>query len=134
MADVADLDSVPPVELLLEREDHDHLADVLPDLLYPSGAPRPDLRADEIKNRNAQPIEIARQPQVEVREVDEHGGVGLAPRGFRHQMLEAPSDIGKMFYHLHQSNHRNFIGVDQQLASGSAHLLAAHAEEACAGR
>ena len=40
-------------------------------------------------------MQFARQPQIEVREVDQDGCIRLAPRGFRHQMLEAPADSGR---------------------------------------
>src|SRR5947209_15276047 len=134
MADIADVNFVLPVKLLLERKNHDHLADIFLDLLHPARAPGPYLRADEVKHRNAQPVQLARQTQVEVREVNEHGSIRLAPRGFRHQMLEAPPDIRQVLHYFHQSDHRDLISMYQQLAAGSSHLFAAHAEEACAGR
>ncbi len=128
--DIADIDSVLLIEILLERKDHNHLADVLPDLLDPSGTPGPHLRADKIKNGNAKAVQLARQPQVEVRKINEDGRVRLALSGFYHQMVETAADARQMRQDLYQSHHGDFIGVDQQIAACGAHLLSAHAEEA----
>src|SRR5581483_11118294 len=89
MSYITNLNTVLPVKLLLKREDHDHLANIFFDLLDPSGAPGPDLRAHEIEDRNAEPMQFASKAQVEVREVDEHGGIRLASRCLRHKMFEA---------------------------------------------
>src|ERR1051326_8155166 len=93
MPDIADLHSVPRIELLLKGEDHDHLADIFFDLLHAPGAPRPDLRANEIKDWDAKAMQLARQTQIEVWEVDQDGCVGLAAGGFCHQMLEAAANV-----------------------------------------
>src|SRR5262245_60970184 len=134
MADVRDVHSVFAVKLLLEGKDHDHLADVHLDLLHAPATPRPDLRADKIENRNTEAVELARQTEVEVREVDEHGCVGLAPCSFCDHALESPADIRQMLNDFRQSNDRDVSRVDQQLATGSMHLVSAHAEEPCIGR
>src|SRR5258707_13157868 len=95
MSNVADLDAVPAVKLLLKGKDHDHLANVFLDLLYAAGTPGPDLRADEIEHGNAQAMQLSRQSQVEVREVDQDGCVRLAARRFRDQVLESAADSGR---------------------------------------
>src|ERR1044071_10316796 len=89
MADIADFDAVARIEFLLERDDHDHLANIFFDLLYAAGAPGPYLRADKIEDGNAQAMQLARQAQVEVREVDQDGSVRLAVRRFSYKVLEA---------------------------------------------
>src|ERR1700732_4649826 len=129
MANVADLDAVAAVKLLLKRKDHDHLADVFLDLLHASGAPGPDLWADKVENRNAQTVQFTRQTEVEVRKVDQDGCVGLAPRRFGNQMLEAPADSRQMRQNFHQTNPGDFIGMDQQLGASRTHLFSAHAKE-----
>ena len=79
-------------------------------------------------------MQLARQPQIEIRKVDQDGCVGLAFRGFRHQMLEAPTNVRQVLYHLNQSHDSYFIGMDQQLGSGGTHLFSAHAKEGRGGR
>src|ERR1700731_679457 len=110
MANVADLDAVAAVKLLLKRKDHDHLADIFLDLLHAAGAPGPYLRADKIKHRNAQPVQFAGQAQVEVGEVNQDGGVRLTACSFRDQVLESATDSRQVRQHFHQPNHRNLIG------------------------
>src|SRR5256885_2164699 len=96
MANITDFDAVLRVKLLFEGEDHDHLADIFPDLLRASGAPGPYLRADKVEHRNSQAVQLACQTQIKVGEVYQDGRVGLAPRRFRYQMLEAPADSRQM--------------------------------------
>ena len=67
-----------PVERLLEREDHQHPGDRLPDGAHASPPPGPDLRRDVVDDGNAAAAQLARQAQVEVGVVDEHGDVGRA--------------------------------------------------------
>src|SRR5258708_6265590 len=129
MADVGNVYSVAAVELAFEREDHDHFADVSLDLLHASWAPGPNLRADEIENRNSKPVELARQAQIEVREVDQDGSVGPAPCRLFDQAMELLSNMRQVRDHLDQPDHCHFFGVDQQLAAGGAHFFSAHAEE-----
>src|SRR5437588_12818001 len=66
MSDIADVNSMLPVEVLLEGKDHNHLADIFADLFHPAGTPRPDLRAYKVKNRDTRFMKLARQAQVEV--------------------------------------------------------------------
>src|SRR5258708_1820137 len=113
MANVADLDAVAPVELLLKGKDHDHLADIFLDLLHASGTPGPDLRADKVEDRNAQAVQFSGQTQVEVGEVNQDGGVRLAPRCFGNQMLKAAADSGQVRDHLYQPDNSDLMGMDQ---------------------
>ena len=56
------------VDRFLERKDHQHAIGDRADRLQPPGAPRPDLRADVVDDRNAERADAARQRKVEVRE------------------------------------------------------------------
>src|ERR1051326_3464768 len=133
MSNIADLNAVAAIKLLLKGKDHDHLADIFLDLLHASGAPGPYLRADKVEHRNAPPMQLACQPQVEVREVDQDGGVGLALRSFGHQMLEAAADVRQVFDHFNQPDDGDIFRIDQQLAAGGTHLFSAHAKVGRAG-
>jgi len=59
-----------PVDLLFERQDHQHPIDRPGDLLHPTLAPGPDLRADEIEDRHPGIPGMRRQAQVEVGIID----------------------------------------------------------------
>src|SRR5579864_670218 len=133
MSYVPDLHSVAAVEILLEGKDHNHLADVLTDLLDPAGTPRPHLRADKIKHRNLEPVKMPRQAQIEVREINEH--CGLRPPLFRfvNDAPEFPANSRKMRDHLGQPYYGDLTGINQEFASGSAHSVAPHAEKFRAG-
>jgi hypothetical protein len=133
MSHIADLNAVPRIKLLLKGEDHNHLADIFFDLLHSSGAPGPDLWTHKVEHRNAPAMQFTRQAQIEIREVDQDGGVRLAARGFGHQVLEAAANVRQVLYDLNQPDHGDIFGVDQQLAAGGAHLFSAHAEESGAG-
>src|SRR5437764_6368773 len=50
MSDIADINSMLPVEVLLKRKDHNHLADIFADLLHSAGTPSPDMRDYKIEN------------------------------------------------------------------------------------
>src|SRR6478672_3750936 len=129
MAHITHLNAVSRIKLLLKRKDHNHLADIFFDLVHASCPPGPYLRADKVEDRNAQAMQLARQPQVEIREIDQDGCIGLALCGFRHQMLESAANVRQVPDHLHQSDYGNLIRVDEQFGAGSTHLLSAHAEE-----
>ncbi len=74
-------------------------------------------------------MKLARQPQVEVGKVDEHGRVGPAPFGLAHDLAKAAIDGRDVPDDLDDADFGDFSRVDQQLAAGLAHLLAANAKE-----
>src|SRR5215472_13180931 len=113
MSDISHVHAVATVELLLEGEDHDHLAHVFLDLLDAPGAPRPYLRADKVKDGNPQPVQLARQAQVEVGKVDEHGSVRLAFGGFVYKDSEFLPDVRQMLGDLNQPDHGDFFSMNQ---------------------
>ena len=74
-------------------------------------------------------VKLARQAQVEVGKVDEHGCVGTAALGFAHHLAKAAIDGGNVLDDLDDADFGDLPRVNQQVASGVAHLLAADAEE-----
>src|SRR5258708_34919854 len=112
MANIRDFDSVFPVELLLERKDHNHFADVLLDLLDSSGEPGPYLRADKIEDRNVQLMKLAGKTKIKFREINQDGGVRLALCSFRHELVKAAIDSRQMSHNFSEANDRDFFGVD----------------------
>src|SRR5258708_17002663 len=129
MSNNVELNSVLPVKLLLERKNHDHLANVLLDLLYTPGSPGPYLRTDKVEDRNSKPMKLARQTKIELREINEDCSIRSARLGLRNKTVKPREDSWQMRDHFRQSNDSNFLRVNQQLAAVGAHLLAAHAEE-----
>ena len=80
MADKLGLHAAFAIERLLEGEDHQHPVDVLPDQLDAVLLPGPQLRADEVEDRNAQPVQLFGQPEVNLGKIDEYGYVGRRAR------------------------------------------------------
>ncbi len=88
MPDKFRVDTALAIELLFEGEDDQHLAHVLPHQLDARLPPRPQLRADVINHRDPALVQLARQPKVEVGEVDEHSGVWFSPLGLGRPLCE----------------------------------------------
>ncbi len=85
VAHVARADAVSPVELLLEREDAQHPVHVAGDLPDAALPPGPDGGAHVEHHRDAEPAELAREPQVEVRHVHQESGRGPSLARGAHQ-------------------------------------------------
>src|SRR5579875_725016 len=62
----------------LEGKDDHHARDALLHPAKPLWLPRPELRADEVDDRNVERAKLVGEAEVDVREVDEDGGVGAA--------------------------------------------------------
>ncbi len=133
MAHELRVDSSLAIELLFEREDHQHLAHIFSDPFDAALLPGPELRADVINHRDIQFVEFARQPQVEVGKVDEDSGVRTAIAGFADYLAKATIDVGNVLDHLDDADLGDLAGVGQELASSLAHAVAAYAEKLYVG-
>src|SRR5437016_3142124 len=99
------LHSAFAVPLNFKWKDHQHLAHVFFDLLHATRAPGPELRADVVNHRNAAPIKLFGQPKVEVREVNQHRGVGPATVYRTKDLAKLAVNPGQMRYHFRQTDH-----------------------------
>src|SRR5260370_33057003 len=109
MTDVRGFNSVLSGELLFEREDHDHFANVLLDLLDASGAPGPYLRTDKIEDRDVQFIKLTCQTKIKLWEINQNSGVRLAFCGFRHELMKAAIDSRQMGHNFSEANDCDFL-------------------------
>src|SRR5580698_3099963 len=101
MADEIGLHPMLAVKGFFKGEDDEHAVDIAP---YPVDAvflPRPELRTDEINDRNAEAVQGPGQREVYVREVNEDGGVrafggdaGLELAIFAIDAGNMPDDLG----------------------------------------
>jgi hypothetical protein len=64
------------IERLLEREDHQHAIDILLHRIHATGAPRPELGADVVHNRDAQSTQRRHQLEIEIGEIDGNEDMG----------------------------------------------------------
>ena len=70
------------IDLLLERKNHEHKIGNRANGFQASGAPGPDLGADVIDDRHAEPFDLRRETKVEVRRVEDNERIGtLGARG-----------------------------------------------------
>ena len=73
MSDERCVYTVNAIEILFKREDHQRLVDVFAEKFDASLAPRPELRADVVHNRNAAFAHLASHSPVEGGSVDDDG-------------------------------------------------------------
>jgi hypothetical protein len=88
MADELHVDAGVPVEGFLERKDHQHARHVTLHRPHASGPPRPQLRADVVDDRHAEPTHGSHQPEVEIGKIDGDEDV----RPVRPRALRQPPD------------------------------------------
>src|SRR5919204_6187238 len=69
-----------PINLFLERKDDEHAIGEGANRVDAPRPPRPDLRADVVNHRDAKPPDLLREPEIEVRKIDDDERVG--PLGF----------------------------------------------------
>ena len=125
MADVFDGHASFAVELLLEVKDAKHLFHALSQLANSPAPPRPNLRADEIDYANAGRAQTLREPQVEVREVNQHGERGSAAPSFTGEPPEGPPGASEARHDFRDAGHREPVGVFESFDARLPHRLAA---------
>jgi hypothetical protein len=70
------------------------------------------LRTDIIDDRHSALVQFARQPQVEVGEVDEHGHVRPVPFRFTHDLSKPAIDVRNMLDDLDNPHFSDLSGVN----------------------
>ena len=129
MPDKRRIHSAIAVELLLEREDDERLVHVLAQQLDSSLSPRPELGANVIHHRNAASAHLPRDAPVERRRVNHHRQIRPPFIGRAQQLLIEAENLRQMADDFRDADHRQILRVDNDLAAGSAHSLAARAKK-----
>ena len=129
MADEGRVHAAVAVELFFEGEDDERLVDVVADQADASLPPRPELRRDVVDRRDAALFHLAGDAPVECGGVDDDGEVGLAPVGFANQAAIEAEDFRQVAENFGDADDGEIFGVDDGVASGGAHAVAADAEE-----
>src|SRR6516162_9629228 len=122
------------VELLLERENHQHFIYKFADEPNARLSPGPKLRADVVHDRNTSSLQLPRQPEVEIGKVNQHGDLGPAAVHRSHHLAKQSINARQMSHHLRKANNRDLMSIDNQIASSLSHRLAAHSEELSTAR
>lgn len=117
------------VEIFLEGKDDHHAADAL---LHPAEAfalPRPELRADEVDDRDVQLAEFAGEAKIDVGEVYKDGDVGAAFLDGGDEAAVFPIDAGHVVNNFSDAHVGDIFGTDDAVEARGFHLFAAEAEE-----
>ena len=97
---------------LFEGKNAEQLVDDAAHRPYPAFSPCPDLGSYEVNDWNAEALEFAGDPEVEIGRVGEDGEVGFALGGGSDQFPESTPDAGEMAQHFHDPDDRQILGAD----------------------
>src|SRR5271157_5054302 len=123
------LDTLIAVEGLLEGEDDQHAVNILANQLDAVLLPGPQLRADEVEDRNAEPVELFGQTEVDLGEVDENGDAGPARANGFLELAKLAPDARQMADDLCEAHNGHLFRTDDALKASGGHALAAHAKK-----
>ena len=88
MANKSRINAAVPVELLFEGENHQCFRNIFPQQADAPLAPRPELRAHVINNRDSAFVHLPGYTPVERGRINDDGKVGFSPVGFGDQLVE----------------------------------------------
>ncbi len=121
------------VEVGLESEEDQHAVHELRNGANTALAPGPDLRTDEVDDRDPEPLELAGEPQIELREVDQDGdGRPALFAGRDEEILDLPG-ARQDAERLRDAHDRDLTAVGDELDTLRPQLVGAEAERSQAG-
>lgn len=85
--------------------------------------------ADVIDNRYVSFRQLARKSQIEIRKINQDGDVWTTTLDFPNHLVEQTIDTWQVADDLGQSNHRNLMRIDNEIAPCIAHGIPANSEE-----
>ena len=91
--------------------------------------PRPQLRAYEINDGNAEPVELVGKAEMDIGKVDEHSHVRPPCANRFLQLAELAVDAWQMSQHFRQSHDGYVFRADDAFYAGGLHSLATHAKQ-----
>ena len=129
MADELNRHAAVPIDGFLERKDDQHQIGELTDRLEPLRTPRPDLRADVVHHRNPERFDAPRQPEIEIRKVDDDERVRTVRAGPGDQPAERGVGARNLPDGLGQPRDRHTAIVFEQGAARGRECGSAHAAD-----
>ena len=128
MSDELGVDVAGAVEGGFEGEDDEHAGDALLDPAETAALPGPELRADEVDDRDVEFFQLARETEVDVGEIDEDGDVGPPLPDGSHETAIGSIDTRHVTDDFSDSHMGDIFGADDAIKSRGFHLFAAEAE------
>ena len=119
---------------VLEGEDHEHTIDLRLHRLHPSGTPRPQLRADVVDDRDAEPAHRGHEPEIEVGKIDRDEDVRSPRPRFVGEAPEHRVRARQDAERLGETGHRHAAEIADEPRPGGAKPVAAESEDLGAGR
>jgi len=113
------------VESGFEGEDYHHAVDALLDPAETAALPGPELRADEVDDRDVEFFQLAGEAEVYVGEVDEDGDVGALLFDGGDEAAVFGVDGGHVTDDLSDTHVGYVFGADDAVKAGGFHLAAA---------
>ena len=117
------------IDVHLKGKNHDHLVDKPRQRLDPAPAPRPHLRADIVKDRNARFAGGPRHSEVEVWKIDENDEVRPFAADRFGDILQRPPDYPQVADYLEEAHDGNIFGPGEDRKPRLPHGNAADAEK-----
>ena len=121
------------IDLLLERKNHEHKIGNRANGFQASGAPGPDLGADVINDRHAEPFEVSCERKVEVGEIDRDERVGRLGAGRRGELPKRRPRSRDNHDRLGQAGNRQPAVIGDQASARGRQLRSAEAGDVDAG-
>ncbi len=134
MAEELGVDVAGAVEGGLEGEDDQHAGDALLHPAQTAALPGPELRADQVDDRDAEALAVGGEAEVDVGEVDEDGDGGALALEGGDELAVLGVDVGRVAEDLGDAHVGDVLGADDAALAGALHLQAAEAEEAGCGK
>src|ERR687884_584735 len=117
------------VPVLFEGQDRKQEIDVSLNVAHAVRAPGPELRAYVINDGNATAVQPARQPQIEIRPIDENRGYRLAAFSGTFQIAERAPEFWECASDFPKTHDRQLVGIHNRLDTGVPHLSSRRTKE-----
>src|SRR5262245_11657968 len=126
MPNVLHINPVLAIELNFKREDTQDLRDPALHAANAVLTPSPKLRRHEVNDRHAAAVKFAGNAEVEGGRVNHNCQVGACDFGSANQPVKFRINFGQMTEDLSHAKNGEVPGIDNNVASGRAHLDAAN--------